>query len=112
MSASTAHNNNLNPNYPLQMLQAPVSFSTAVQGLLLAQKEALSVGSAAGGEHLCFVGSGREEEDQYVHMVVSSFLQRTTLKVGILSGGYQGMKREIELKSNYLFAPCVFGSCP
>jgi hypothetical protein len=73
------------------MLQEPVSFSTAVQGLLLAQKEALSVGSTAGGEHLCFVGSGREEEDQYVHMVVSSFLQRTTQKVGLLSGGYQAL---------------------
>jgi hypothetical protein len=74
----------------LQMLQEPVQFSTAVQGLLLAQKEALSVGSLAGGEHLCFVGSGREEEDQYVNMVVSSFLQRHVPKVGLLSGGYQG----------------------
>ena len=73
------------------MLQEPVSFSTAVQGLLLAQKEAQQVGSAAGGEHLCFVGSGHEEEDQYVNMVVSSFLQRGTEKVGLLSGGYQAL---------------------
>lgn len=39
------------------MLLEPVKFSTAVQGLLLAQKEAISVGSVAGGEHLCFVGN-------------------------------------------------------
>ncbi|ODM97787.1 TBC1 domain family member 23 [Orchesella cincta] len=73
------------------MLLEPVQFSTAVQGLLLAQKEAISVGSIAGGEHLCFVGSGREEEDQYVHMVVSSFLQRHTMRVSLLSGGYQSL---------------------
>ncbi|CAL8130714.1 unnamed protein product [Orchesella dallaii] len=73
------------------MLLEPVQFSTAVQGLLLAQKEAISVGSVAGGEHLCFVGSGREEEDQYVHMVVSSFLQRHTMRVSLLSGGYQSL---------------------
>jgi hypothetical protein len=72
------------------MLLEPVKFNTAVQGLLLAQKDALNVGAAAGGEHLCFVGSGREEEDQYVHMVVASFLQRNTQKVALLSGGYQG----------------------
>jgi len=55
----------------------------------LAQKEALSVASLSVGEHLCFMGSGREEEDQYLNMVVSSFLQKNTSKVSLVSGGYQ-----------------------
>ena len=47
-------------------------------------------GSAAGGEHLCFMGSGREEEDQYVNMVVAHFLQKNTQFVSVVNGGYQG----------------------
>ncbi|KAK9873061.1 hypothetical protein WA026_020794 [Henosepilachna vigintioctopunctata] len=70
------------------MLQEPSAFSTAVQGLLSAQKQALAHGSDAGGEHLCFLGSGRNEEDQYTHMVVASFLQKHTQYVSLLTGGY------------------------
>ena len=44
----------------------------------------------AGGEHLCFMGSGRDEEDQYVNMVVANFLQRNCLFVSLASGGYAG----------------------
>lgn len=57
------------------MLQAPTDFSTTVQALFSTQKQSVAAGSAAGGEHLCFMGSGREEEDQYVNMVVANFLQ-------------------------------------
>lgn len=73
------------------MLQEPASFATAVQGLLQAQKQALAVGSQAGGEHLCFLGSGRQEEDRYTHMVVASFLQKHTQYVSMVSLGYQGL---------------------
>lgn len=70
------------------MLQEPVAFSTAVQGLLRSQKMAIEVNSNAGGEHLCFMGSGRMDEDQYMHMVVASFLQKNTQYVSVLTGGY------------------------
>ncbi|XP_064214769.1 TBC1 domain family member 23 isoform X2 [Tribolium castaneum] len=70
------------------MLQEPSAFNTAVQGLLSAQKQALAHNSTAGGEHLCFLGSGRNEEDQYTHMVVASFLQKHTQYVSLLTGGY------------------------
>ncbi|XP_067009711.1 TBC1 domain family member 23 isoform X2 [Anabrus simplex] len=73
------------------MLQEPAAFATAVQGLLSAQRQALAARSAAGGEHLCFLGSGRLEEDQYTHMVVASFLQKHTHYVSMLSGGYQAI---------------------
>ncbi|KAJ8895741.1 hypothetical protein PR048_001079 [Dryococelus australis] len=72
------------------MLQEPAAFLTAVQGLLTAQRQALAARSAAGGEHLCFLGSGRLEEDQYTHMVVASFLQKHTHYVSMLTGGYMG----------------------
>lgn len=68
------------------MLTEPTSFQTAMQGLLRAQKGAIE--AKASGEHLCFLGSGRIEEDQYTHMVVASFLQKGTQFVSILSGGY------------------------
>lgn len=72
------------------MLQEPAAFATAVQGLLQAQRQALAVGSQAGGEHLCFLGSGRQEEDRYTHMVVASFLQKHTQYVSMITSGYQG----------------------
>lgn len=34
------------------------------------------------------MGSGRNEEDQYTHMVVASFLQKHTQYVSLLTGGY------------------------
>lgn len=70
------------------MLQEPNSFNTAVQGLLKAQRQALEAGSLAAGEHLCFVGSGRTEEDSYAHMVVASFLKKNTKHVSMLDGGF------------------------
>ena len=70
------------------MLQEPQAFATAIQGLLQAQKQAIQANSNAGGEHLCFMGSGRVDEDQYMHMVVASFLQKNTQYVSVLTGGY------------------------
>lgn len=68
------------------MLTEPSSFQTAVQGLLRAQKSAIDAN--ASGEHLCFLGSGRIEEDSITHMIVAFFLQKSTQYVSILSGGY------------------------
>nr|CAH7738603.1 unnamed protein product [Callosobruchus chinensis] len=73
------------------MLQEPGAFATAVQGLLSAQRQALAHKSNAGGEHLCFLGSGRNEEDQYTHMVVASFLQKHTQYVSLVTGGYAAL---------------------
>jgi len=61
------------------MLQAPSEFATAANALFATQQQSIEAGSAASGEHLCFMGSGREEEDQYVHMVIANFLQVTIL---------------------------------
>ncbi|KAK3107332.1 hypothetical protein FSP39_012034 [Pinctada imbricata] len=73
------------------MLQNPMEFNTAVQALLAAQQQAISAGSVAGGEHLCFMGSGREEEDQYVYMVIANFLQKHYLYVSFARGGYSAV---------------------
>lgn len=57
------------------MLQNPSEFALSVKSLLEAQKQSLESGSVASGEHLCFMGSGREEEDMYMNMVLAHFLQ-------------------------------------
>ena len=72
------------------MLISLPEFTTAVQALLASKEQALSSSAAAAGEHLCFIGSGREEEDQYVHMVVAHFLQRHLAFVSVVAGGYAG----------------------
>ena len=77
------------------MLNDPSAFSTAVQALLASQKQAIDAKSKAAGEHLCFMGSGRDEEDCYVHMVVSSFLQKHHRYVSLLHGGYEALHKFI-----------------
>lgn len=72
------------------MLREPAAFGTAVEALFAAKKQAVIAGSVAAGEHICFVGSGREEEDQYVHMVVASFLQKHQRYISLAQGGYEG----------------------
>uniref|UniRef100_A0AAR2KPX1 TBC1 domain family member 23 n=1 Tax=Pygocentrus nattereri TaxID=42514 RepID=A0AAR2KPX1_PYGNA len=57
------------------MLHNPAEFALSVKSLLEAQKQSLESGSVASGEHLCFMGSGREEEDMYMNMVLAHFLQ-------------------------------------
>ena len=52
-----------------------------------------SGGSGGGGEateHLCFLGSGRDSEDQYVHMVVAKFLQKSIPYISFARGGFLG----------------------
>lgn len=73
------------------MLQNPMEFNTAVQALLAAQQQSISAGSISGGEHLCFIGSGREEEDQYVYMVIANFLQKHYQFVSFAKGGYSAV---------------------
>lgn len=68
-----------------------LNFKTLFLGLLRAQRMAIEINSNAGGEHLCFMGSGRMEEDQYAHMVVASFLQKNIQYVSLLSGGYKAI---------------------
>lgn len=62
------------------MLQNPSEFALSVKSLLDAQKQSLESGSIASGEHLCFMGSGREEEDMYMNMVLAHFLQVREMK--------------------------------
>lgn len=73
------------------MLQNPMEFNTAVQALLAAQQQSISAGSISGGKHLCFIGSGREEEDQYVYMVIANFLQKHYHFVSFAKGGYSAV---------------------
>lgn len=83
------------------MLQEPTAFNTAVEGLLAVQKQAIDAGSVAGGKHLCFMGSGRDEEDRYVHMVISSFLQKQHQYVSLAFGGYSALHQMIMSKVEF-----------
>lgn len=78
------------------MLNDPTEFNQSVEALLAAQKQAINSGSVAGGQHLCFIGSGCDEEDCYVNMVVSNFLQRKINFVSLALGGYKELVKSIE----------------
>jgi len=87
------------------MLREPSSFATAVQALLEIQRQIVASKSDTGGRHLCFIGSGQEEEDQYVNMVVASFLQKYQKYVSIVVGGFEAIhdyvETKCELKDNF-----------
>ncbi|XP_075676094.1 TBC1 domain family member 23 [Dermatophagoides pteronyssinus] len=77
------------------MLNDPSVFATAVQALLASQKQAIEANAIAGGEHLCFIGSGRDDTDDYIHMVISSFLQKHHKYVSYLYGGFEVLHKTI-----------------
>ncbi|XP_023414816.1 TBC1 domain family member 23 isoform X3 [Loxodonta africana] len=77
------------------MLQNPSEFAQSVKSLLEAQKQSIESGSIAGGEHLCFLGSGREEEDMYMNMVLAHFLQKNKEYVSIASGGFMALQQHL-----------------
>lgn len=81
------------------MLREPRAFATAVQALLEIQRQVVASKSNTGGRHLCFIGSGQEEEDQYVNMVVASFLQKSEKYVSIVHGGFDAIHDYIKTKS-------------
>ncbi|NXQ02465.1 TBC23 protein, partial [Vidua macroura] len=78
-----------------QMLQNPSEFAQSVKSLLEAQKQSIKSGSIAGGEHLCFMGSGREEEDMYMNMVLAHFLQKNKEYVSIAKGGFMALQQHL-----------------
>ncbi|XP_008568579.1 PREDICTED: TBC1 domain family member 23 [Galeopterus variegatus] len=77
------------------MLQNPSEFAQSVKSLLEAQKQSIESGSIASGEHLCFMGSGREEEDMYMNMVLAHFLQKNKEYVSIASGGFMALQQHL-----------------
>ncbi|CAL1593325.1 unnamed protein product [Knipowitschia caucasica] len=77
------------------MLQNPSEFALSVKSLLEAQKQSLESGSIASGEHLCFMGSGREEEDMYMNMVLAHFLQKSKEYVSIAKGGFMALQKHL-----------------
>uniref|UniRef100_A0A6G1S703 TBC1 domain family member 23 n=1 Tax=Aceria tosichella TaxID=561515 RepID=A0A6G1S703_9ACAR len=81
------------------MLREPSSFATAVQALLEIQRQVVASKSNTGGQHLCFIGSGQEEEDRYVNMVVASFLQKYQKYVSIVFGGFDAIHDYVQTKS-------------
>ncbi|XP_078416212.1 TBC1 domain family member 23 isoform X1 [Cetorhinus maximus] len=77
------------------MLQNPAEFALSVKSLLEAQKQSIESGSVASGEHLCFMGSGREEEDMYMNMVLAHFLQKNKEYVSIARGGFMALQQHL-----------------
>lgn len=74
------------------MLQEPTEFAAAVQALLSTKQHFIENGSKSAGEHMCFIGSGRELEDQYLHMVIAYFLQ---VRIALADTTVNGMSRRL-----------------
>lgn len=66
---------------PRQMLNDPAKFRAALARL-----------KPGPGQHIACIGSGYEEEDQYMRMIVSHLLQHFYKHVSIVDGGYNGLR--------------------
>ncbi|XP_078486638.1 TBC1 domain family member 23-like [Ciona intestinalis] len=73
------------------MLKEPSEFDAALTSLFAAQDQAIQAGSAAGGEHLCFLGSGCDEDDQYMNMVIAHLLQKRQTYISVARGGFNSL---------------------
>uniref|UniRef100_H2Z092 TBC1 domain family member 23 n=1 Tax=Ciona savignyi TaxID=51511 RepID=H2Z092_CIOSA len=73
------------------MLKEPAEFDAAVTSLFTAQDQAIQAGSAAGGEHLCFIGGGNDAEDQYMYMVIAHLLQKRQTYISVTRGGFASL---------------------
>lgn len=81
------------------MIQDAAAFDAAVDRLLASQKQAIESNSIAGGEHLCFMGSGFEAEDQFVHMVIARMLQKHHKFVSMADGGFEALLYYMQINS-------------
>lgn len=94
------------------MLQDRSAFEIAVDALLTVQRQAIDANSVAGGEHICFMGTGRSQEDSYVYMVVASFLQKNYKYVSLCTGGFQSLhdlvtrKNQMNLLADHVSTRC------
>ncbi|TGZ58126.1 hypothetical protein CRM22_009747 [Opisthorchis felineus] len=77
------------------MLSEPSQFASTVQALLQSQKRALDAGSHAAGEHITFLSSGREAEDNVANVVVAAFLRMNTPYVSLIEGGYSAVHESL-----------------
>lgn len=41
-------------------------------------------------DHVCFLGSGLEDDDSFMMMVISRFLQQNKKHISYVDGGYKG----------------------
>lgn len=67
------------------MVNSPAEFHLAVQSLGAFKAKTHP------DDHICFIGSGNDDDDQYIHMVIASFLQKCQQHVSIAVGGYAGL---------------------
>lgn len=84
------------------MLEAVSSFHTALQGLFIAQREAVQAATPGCGPHLCLMGGGREHEDQLLHMVAAAMLQQHTAYVSLAKAGYRGKAAILQQHTAYV----------
>lgn len=69
----------------LQIVDNPDSFHIAMTSLLQFK------GNNHPKDHICFFGSGNEEEDSATMMVISKFLQKNIVHISYVDGGYKGL---------------------
>lgn len=43
-------------------------------------------------DHICFIGSGLEEDDSFMMMIISKFLHKNAEHISYMDGGYRGKK--------------------
>ena len=81
------------------LLDDPPAYNTAVAAVIDLQQSRVThdcdeeTANGMGPNHICFVGSGRDEEDRVVNMVIANFLQRQMKRVSVLRGGFAAVHK-------------------
>uniref|UniRef100_A0AC35FQW4 TBC1 domain family member 23 n=1 Tax=Panagrolaimus sp. PS1159 TaxID=55785 RepID=A0AC35FQW4_9BILA len=76
------------------LVDAPEKFTNAMTTLMRFKKESCA------SDHICFFGSGLEEDDSYMVMVISSFLHKNVNHISYVDGGYKALHSVLKETNN------------
>uniref|UniRef100_A0A914CLG7 TBC1 domain family member 23 n=1 Tax=Acrobeloides nanus TaxID=290746 RepID=A0A914CLG7_9BILA len=92
------------------LVDDPEKFQIAMKSLLQFKEESHP------SDHICFIGSGLEEDDSYMMMVISRFLHQNIKHISYVDGGYKALHsmlkdtKNLEKLSNH-FNPIECREC-
>ena len=76
------------------LVDEPEKFQNAMNSLLQFREENCPT------DHICFFGSGLEEDDSYMMMVISRFLHKNISHISYVDGGYKALHQMLKDTNN------------
>lgn len=80
--------------FQAKIVEDPEKFNIAMSSLMKFKEDNYPK------DHICFLGSGREEEDQFTNLAIAKFLQQNFEHTSYAGGGYRGLHQMLSDAGN------------